>query len=448
MQVKEIKIENYKGIVDADVAFDDKMNVFVGNNGAGKTTLLQAIDICVIHLLSYFGRTKKLKELSLSDVNYGNKKLRISGAIVGDFFPADSLSVAVFFPQDYSSREEREEQDYLLEGYSNALSGIQAEYNPLYNIPIYKTYSAKRQISFLDRSKQNKEEYKFLSREEKLWNNSNYGRTDFSEFSQWFIAEENNELRQQRDAEDFKLKNPNLEGVRQTINEAFKILSDKDYQIKSSEVKKGIAEDSTVEIVLEDNQTKQRELLGSKSDGEKTIIAFVSDIAYNLTIANKNAKEKNFLEGEGIVLIDEIEAHLHPKWQREIIPLLTKLFPNIQFFITTHSPQVVASVSSESVFICENFKFEKTHTKSKGTDTNTLLKFVFGADERPKKYTELSDKFGDLVDKEASLDALQNIINKVKELEAEDPATDINPLSQELQFRLSAYKFDMEHEID
>lgn len=322
------------------------------------------------------------------------------------------------------------------------------ERNPFYNIPIYKTYPAKRQISFLDSSKKTEEKNRLESREEKLWNNSNYSRTNFSTFSQWFISEENNELRQQRDAQDFKLKNSNLEGVRQTINKAFKILSNKDYQIKSAEVEKGISSDSVVEIVLEDKNTKQRELLESKSDGEKMIIAFVSDIAYNLTIANKNTKDKDFLQGKGIVLIDEIEAHLHPKWQREIIPLLTKLFPNIQFFITTHSPQVVASVSSENVFMCEDFKFEKIHTKSKGTDTNTLLKYVFGADERPKQYTALNEKFGDLVDEEASVEALQSIIEEVRKLEAEDPATDINPLSEELQFRLSAYQFDMEHEAN
>lgn len=78
MQVKNIKIENYKGIVDAEVAFNDRVNVFVGSNGAGKTTLLKAIDISLTHFLSYFGRTKKGRELSSNDVNYHKEFVNIN----------------------------------------------------------------------------------------------------------------------------------------------------------------------------------------------------------------------------------------------------------------------------------------------------------------------------------------------------------------------------------
>jgi predicted ATP-binding protein involved in virulence len=174
----------------------------------------------------------------------------------------------------------------------------------------------------------------------------------------------------------------------------------------------------------------------------------VSDIAYDLTIANTHTKDKYFLNGEGIVLIDEIEAHLHPNWQREIIPLLTKLFPNIQFFITTHSPQIIASVNSENIFTCENFTYEKIDIKTKGTDTNTLLQYVFNASERPRAYIERIKRFGEMIDAEKPSEEIEGIIKEVRALEAEDNGTDVSQLSSELELRLEAYKFDMEHEID
>lgn len=56
---------------------------------------------------------------------------------------------------------------------------------------------------------------------------------------------------------------------------------------------------------------------------------------------------ENPLEGQGVVLIDEIELHMHTLWQRKIINVLKKTFPNVQFIITTHSPQVLGEVSDE-----------------------------------------------------------------------------------------------------
>ncbi len=89
--------------------------------------------------------------------------------------------------------------------------------------------------------------------------------------------------------------------------------------------------------------------LDQLSDGEKNLIALVGDIARRLTIVNPN--RENPLEGEGVILIDEIDLHLHPSWQRTIIPKLLKVFPNCQFFISTHSPQVVSNLKPENIFL-------------------------------------------------------------------------------------------------
>jgi predicted ATP-binding protein involved in virulence len=77
----------------------------------------------------------------------------------------------------------------------------------------------------------------------------------------------------------------------------------------------------------------------------------VGDLARRLAIANPGLK--NPLYGFGVVLIDEIELHLHPKWQREIIPALTRTFPHCQFIVTTHSPQVVGEIKPQGIYILE-----------------------------------------------------------------------------------------------
>lgn len=78
------------------------------------------------------------------------------------------------------------------------------------------------------------------------------------------------------------------------------------------------------------------------SDGEKCTLALIGDLARRIALANPN--RDNPLDGEGIVLIDEIELHMHPSWQRRVLGVLKRVFPNIQFIVTTHSPQILGEV--------------------------------------------------------------------------------------------------------
>lgn len=83
------------------------------------------------------------------------------------------------------------------------------------------------------------------------------------------------------------------------------------------------------------------------SEGYKSILIFVSDLIYRL---NKSAKKgQGTRELKGIVLVDEIDLHLHPKWQRVIINKLRAIFPNVQFLFTTHSPTIIQGASEDAI---------------------------------------------------------------------------------------------------
>lgn len=83
------------------------------------------------------------------------------------------------------------------------------------------------------------------------------------------------------------------------------------------------------------------------SEGYKTILIFVSDLLYRLSKTVKAGE--GIASSKGVVIVDEIDLHLHPKWQRVIVGKLRKLFPNIQFIFTTHSPTIIQGASSDSV---------------------------------------------------------------------------------------------------
>jgi len=80
------------------------------------------------------------------------------------------------------------------------------------------------------------------------------------------------------------------------------------------------------------------------SDGERSLLAMMVDLCRRLVLANPELDDP--LQGAGVVLIDEIELHLHPQWQREVVEKLRRSFPRIQFVLTTHSPFVIQSVHS------------------------------------------------------------------------------------------------------
>ena len=89
--------------------------------------------------------------------------------------------------------------------------------------------------------------------------------------------------------------------------------------------------------------------LRNLSDGYKSIIRLAADIAYRAIKLNPHLGERAVIETEGIVMIDEIDMHLHPKWQRHIVDDLKRTFPKIQFIVTTHSPFIIQSLKADEV---------------------------------------------------------------------------------------------------
>jgi predicted ATP-binding protein involved in virulence len=129
------------------------------------------------------------------------------------------------------------------------------------------------------------------------------------------------------------------------------------------------------------------------SSGERALILLVADIARRASILNENLSDPN--DCKGIVLIDEVELHLHPKWQRSAVPALQETFPNIYFVIATHSPQVLSHVEKGSVFEVENFQLMPRQTY--GRDNQWILEAVMDDEERPVEIQEKLEKYFNLI---------------------------------------------------
>lgn len=105
-------------------------------------------------------------------------------------------------------------------------------------------------------------------------------------------------------------------------------------------------------ILFEDTHTHELLDIDMLSDGFKSIFVIITAIILRLSLASENNKEEKnepFYEKEAIILIDEIDCHIHPKWQKNIMPAFRALFPNCQFILTTHSPFILQSLNDYEI---------------------------------------------------------------------------------------------------
>ncbi|MDO8609393.1 MAG: AAA family ATPase [bacterium] len=158
------------------------------------------------------------------------------------------------------------------------------------------------------------------------------------------------------------------------------------------------------------------------SDGEKNMIAMIGDIARRLSMSNPSMK--NPLKGDGIVLIDEIDLHLHPAWQRIIISQLTEVFSNCQFIVTTHSPQILSHVKAEHVFLLkqenDNLSVIKP-TESYGKSSDSLLEDILGVESRPLLIKKELHQLFKLI-QEQNLEKAKKLMHKLEnEIEGREP---------------------------
>jgi predicted ATP-binding protein involved in virulence len=158
------------------------------------------------------------------------------------------------------------------------------------------------------------------------------------------------------------------------------------------------------------------------SDGEKCLIAMLGDLARRMAIANPQNPDP--LTGNGVIIIDEIDLHLHPQWQRFVVPKLLEVFPNCQFFISTHSPNIITHVQPESLHFMEQTEMGiKVHPvqESYGKNVDRILEDLMGLETtRPKEIAEaLKDIYEQI--SQNQLEAAKKKINDLRAKIQDDP---------------------------
>ena len=135
------------------------------------------------------------------------------------------------------------------------------------------------------------------------------------------------------------------------------------------------------------------------SDGYHVFIALVADIARRAVMLNEIDGAHAPTRVEGVVLIDELDLHLHPRWQRVALPLLREAFPRLQLVVSTHSPQVLSSAENRQVRRLVNGRLQADHVFVEGRDTNAILREYMHTEDRDGEGTRELQTLHDFIDK-------------------------------------------------
>lgn len=390
MHIEELHLQNFRGFQELKLKLPPDLAVFIGVNGSGKSSILDSIAILLSQFVSAFRRKDlqglKGKGLRDDDINI-NSDMNFNNICVAiDSNTTLSWNIIRFKDGQHSNNTEAI-QEYAVQ----ILQDI--EDKPDLSLPIFVYYQTQRIVI-------NGSSGKYIAKNQfDAYRASTSTITDFRDFFEWFKEEEEyeNEIRLR---ENIYFRNKNLEIVRkalETFLEGFPNTQFSDLHIVR--VSSGsIRRLNKPSLVIKKNGENFK--LEQLSEGEKTLLMLVVDIARRLAILNPSITDPSELlqKGTGIILIDEIDLHLHPQWQRIVIPSFRKTFPNCQFIVTTHSPQVLSGVKRENVFILEDSKIIEFTPHTFGRDSNSILFEVMGVEKRPAQMQERIDNCFELID--------------------------------------------------
>ena len=256
-------------------------------------------------------------------------------------------------------------------------------------------------------------------------------RLNFREFFKWFYALENEELREKKEQRDWDYQLPELKAVRKAIERMAPGVSDPLIKLRPLRFA----------VSLDSEAGKPEELaLDQLSGGYRIVLALAADLARRMAQGNPHLADP--LESEAVVLIDEVDLHLPPKWQQRILVDLRRTFPNAQFIVSTHSPQVLTTVPAGQIV---ELRYEegsivagRPSAPTFGAEAGDVLFTVMGVDERPaaehNEFMKKLNAYMRLVDDGRGQSKKAKTLRKeLESLSARDPALDAADMEMERQ---------------
>ena len=378
MKITKMEMKNFRGFEEKSLEFSENFNVLIGGNGTGKTSILDALAIG-LHALLAKVLHRSGKKIYEDDVH--RKKLSENPDLPPESqFPSALLFHGIPTIGDHRDNEAAWSEHIGARGtpeewkplsmkwtteYGSLLQGV-IQIGQAFSTPCFTYYGAWRTVR---KGKGRVSEGNGKPSRKDGYRQCLDPAIDEDALVQWI---KNMEFRALKTRE----KNPSLEAVRNAMAKCVKDCQKVEMDRDGEELC----------VTLEDGCELPFRML---SDGYRNVLSMVGDIARRAAILNPYWGESAPLETPGVVLIDEIDLHLHPQWQREIVEGLRSAFPKMQFIVTTHSPFIIQSLKpGELIDLDENDGLEGTEHS-----IEDIAEKYMGVDlpQRSQRYREMME---------------------------------------------------------
>jgi predicted ATP-binding protein involved in virulence len=328
MKLDVVKLTNFRAFDQLALTLGSRLTLFLGVNGSGKTSILDAIAVGLGAILTELPKVQGISFKKYDLLQKNNQQAPFTRVILKT---TDGV--------EWARTEKRDSRKSTVAGIP-AYLGLQQvkryiddtikkpfENDQAFVLPVFVYYGVSRAL--LDVPLRRRGFPKSYSRFEAL-SGALEADSRFRSAFMWFYHREQDELRLQREEKSFDVQLPELAAIRRAVALLFPGITNPK------------VETNPLRFVVEQHGEKLD--IVQLSDGYKTMLALVIDLASRMALANPHLR--NPLEAEAVVMIDEIDLHLHPEWQRRVIGDLLKVFPNAQLLVTTHSPYIVESINN------------------------------------------------------------------------------------------------------
>lgn len=353
MKLDKISLKNYRCYENIEISFHPRFNILVGINGTGKTALLEAIRIAIGSLYSEFDKIEnKISSPSISedDVRLHNGEMQyevhINSTITIEPILYSTPTISWGRYVERYGGNTKYENPKQIKNISKEIQRI-IRMGEKKIIPLIAYYST-------DRYKKEKKNTGLETDGSRLrgYYNALDSLTNIWFFLNMYKTETLWELQHEEKSSLLFAVN---KAVMKCVPECRKIYHD----IKKDKLIIQLSNDEFVPFYM-------------LSDGVRNVLAMVMEIAFRCYLLNPHLKEEAPTKTTGIILIDEIDLHLHPEWQKKIINDFMSAFPAMQFIVTTHAPLVIGSLKKGEIFSITDRKIYNFPIQY-GKDANSIL---------------------------------------------------------------------------
>ena len=423
MRITSLKLANVRAMETAEFRFQPGFNLIVGVNGVGKSTVLDALRICMSRIFPSTTTSRaKAMSFDINDIrgSFPFLDVELSLVIGVDEFRFTRRQRRETFVADNVDNIEKLRQEILhSERLRDRARNLLRELEESHGVFDSDTFSPSRaELKSAASTATVAPNCVFFSTNRSVASSSSTAKSRVvggisaayaealvprpmyvAQFADWIQAQE-------ALAKELKAAKRHLAVLRSAVNRFLPT-----YENLRP------AGDNSSHLLIDQGETSLD--VAQLSDGERGVLALILDLARRLSQANPSLDDP-LSEGHAVVLIDEIDLHLHPKWQRQIVHNLTAVFPRCQFIATTHSPQIIGEVEHDRIHIIANGEiYSPTH--SFGVDSSRVLEEIMDSPPRATKVDELLKKVSKEVGKQRYEHARQSLAQLVELLGEADP---------------------------